>query len=98
MKENNIIKQNVTILSIQILDFTTEDKSKICGYKVYYSRDLSEQEKVNCFGSKIESIFITSTDLSEVSKYKLQNYPLKATIDFEFVSFSRKPKPIKIVI
>jgi len=98
MKEN-VIKKEVTILGISAMDFKTQDGSKICGYKVYYMRDLEDSEKNdNYFGKKVEDVYLAKEDISDKLKYKNKVYPTKGVIEFEIVALNKKPKPLNIIL
>ena len=93
---NKIFSEDVTVISVNPLDFTTKDGDKICGYTVHYYRELREDEKERIIGKKYEKIYINKDELDDIDKYKSKIYPLRTKIDFEFVSLDRKPRPIKV--
>jgi len=93
MNKDNIISEKVTLISVVPFDFVTNDGSQIKGYNVHYFRDKKENE--NVFGKVYEKIYLPS-DLSDKDKYEKLLYPKSATIDFEFISLSKKPRPVRI--
>lgn len=95
MNKSNIISEKVTIIGIAPLDFYATDGSHICGYKVHYYRDKKESE--NMIGKVYENAYLSRVDLSDKDKYERKTYPTTAIIEYEFVSLSKKPKPINIV-
>ena len=91
----NVISEKVVIIGIIPLDFNATDGSHICGYKVHYYRDKKPTE--NVIGKVYENAYLSKLDLSDKELYEKKTYPISATIEYEFVSLSRKPKPINIV-
>lgn len=96
MNNKNIFTEDVTIISVVPLDFTSSNGDKICGYTVHYFRDLSQSEKGKVIGKKYEKIYLSKERLDDKVKYETKIYPIKAKIDFAFESLSQKPKPIDI--
>jgi len=95
---NKIFKEEVTIINVVPLDFTSKDGDKICGYTIHYYRELNENEKERNIGKKYEKVYIAKDKLDDIDKYKNKLYPYKTTIEFEFVSLDQKPKPIRVVL
>lgn len=99
MKENiNVLTENVVVISVQALDFKTQEGSSICGYNVHYYTEPTEREKNNIFGKKYGKIFFPKERLDDIEKYKNHKYPFESQIHFEVVSLDKKPKPIKIML
>lgn len=92
---NKIITQKVTIIGVNAYDFKTKEGDKICGYRIHFYRDYSENE--SGIGKKYEYVFISKNSLDDLDFYKKKSYPTPATIEFEFVSLDRKPKALKVV-
>ena len=97
MKEN-ILKQEVNVIGVRPLDFKTTDGSRICGYKIFYTRDLTDTEKKDQFGKASEFVFFAKDTLDDLDKFKNKVYPCRATLQFEVQSTTRKPKFVNIVI
>ncbi len=97
MKEN-ILKQEVNILGVKAFNFTSSDNSKICGYKIYFTRELTDDEKGSSFGKAVENVFLAKDELDDLDKYKNKVYPCRATLQFEVVSTQKKPKFINVVM
>lgn len=95
---NKIFSEDVTVIGVVPLDFTTKEGDKICGYTVHYFRDLKEDEKDRNIGKKYEKVYISKEKLDDLDKYKSKLYPLKTKIDFEFISLDKKPKPIRVLL
>ena len=95
MNKSNIISEKVTIIGIVPLDFNATDGSHICGFKIHYYRDKKDSE--NTIGKVYENAYLSKSDLSDKEKYEKKVYPIQATIEYEFVSLSKKPKPINII-
>lgn len=96
--KNNVIKEEVNLIGVSVLDFKTTDNQKICGYKYYCSRPVKESEKDrNIYGNVVEEIFISRDNVDDKDKYKMKSYPCKAVIEFEIVSLNKKPKAINVI-
>ena len=93
---NKIISEKVTIIGLVPLDFTASDGNHICGYTIHYYRDKKDNE--NAIGKVYEKVYLPKDDLSDKDRYSLKTFPCSASIDYEFVSLTRKPKPIKLNI
>lgn len=91
----NTISEKVVIIGIVPLDFTASDGNHICGYTVHFYRDKKENE--NTIGKVYEKVYIPQDNLNDSVKYSKNTYPTSATIEYEFVSLTKKPKPIKIM-
>lgn len=89
------ITQKVTIIGVIPYNFQTKEGDKICGYRVHFYRDYEKSE--NGIGKKYESIYLSKENLDDIDKYKSKVYPIPATIEFEFISLDKKPRPIKVV-
>lgn len=102
MKENiikeNVVKQDVNIIGVKSLDFTSTDGSRVCGYKIFYTRELTKDESITNFGKSVENVFLSKDNLDDLDKWKNKIYPIRGVLQFEVVSTSRKPKLINVVI
>lgn len=94
---NKIFSEDVTIISVVPLDFSSNGE-KICGYTIHYYRELNDNEKDRTFGKKYEKIYLKKDSLDDIEKYKNKIYPYKTKIEFEFISLDKKPKPIRVII
>ena len=91
-----VISEKVNLISVIPLDFTATDGNRICGYTIHYYRDKKDGE--NVIGKVYEKIYLPQESLSDKDKYEKKSYPCIATIDYEFVSLTKKPKPIRVTI
>lgn len=96
--DKKIFAEDVTIFSVVPLDFTTKEGDKICGYTIHYFRNLNDEEKERIIGKKYEKIYLSKEKLDDKIKYSTKTYPIKARIEFEFISFDKKPKPINVIL
>lgn len=97
-KDNIVLTQDVTFISVVPLDFMSTDGSKICGYKIHYYCEVSESEKIRIFGKQYGNIYIAKEKLDDLDKYKNKIYPIKGQIQFQITSLDKKPKPIKVML
>lgn len=98
MKENlNIMKEEVSVVGVKALDFKTPDGNTIKGYKFYYVRNLSDDEKKqSSFGKICEYKFLAKDNLDDIDRYKNMVYPCKATIEYQVVSLNKAPQLLDI--
>ena len=93
----NNLKQDLTIISIVPLNFTTNNGDKISGFTIHAYRDAKDSD--NVIGKVYEKFYLNSDNVDEESKkYSSLIFPKKATIEFEFVDLKHKPKPKKLII
>ena len=91
-----IISEKVNLISVIPLDFTASDGNHICGYTIHYYRDKKDGE--NAIGKVYEKIYLPQDNLNDSERYQKKVYPCSATIEYEFVSLTKKPRPIRVII
>ena len=89
MKENlNVFETNIELIGVKVLDFKSNDGNLIRGYRIYYLRELAENEKSNSYGRVSEYKFIAKENLDDLDKYKNRQYPCKAKLEYEIVGLN----------